>query len=42
MKIDEIFGEGNKAQKGIPANATLAQLDKIRSTTKDQEKEHTG
>lgn len=23
--------EGNKAQLGIPANATLAQLDKIRS-----------
>jgi hypothetical protein len=30
--------EGNKAQKGIPANATLSQLDKIRSTTTDPEK----
>lgn len=30
--IDNDMEEGNKAQKGIPANATLAQLDKIRSS----------
>ena len=37
---DEVaeLAEGNKAQKGIPANATLSKLDKIRSTTKDPAK----
>ena len=37
-KIVSELAEGNKAQKGIPANATLSKLDKIRSTTKDPAK----
>jgi hypothetical protein len=37
-KAQQGMEEGNKAQKGIPANATLAQLDQIRSSTTDPEK----